>query len=145
MKKLISIAIIIGFTSCAAGLDLEFSTPPQPKESPYLPPVHLDFRKNGRCILTSLHMGSDSGPVDFQQLGNYTLQNDTIVVEFIWIRTILQMHPDVETIEDKDWRDLEPFTQVFTLNANRDTLCLISDSRVKMNSCYILYDSIQNQ
>lgn len=129
IKPILILLVSLGLVGCATRLDLKLVTPSVKGslKTPYLAPQHLKFMKNGRCIWKTQHPGSDSGPVDYETLGNYIQSNDTIYVEYIWGRSFGTIwRQSGYTIEDIDWEDIDKFSTIYLLNNTQDTVWRIS-------------------
>ena len=89
----------------------------------YRPPEKIRFKLNGTCIYTFTHPGSDSGPVDYQHKGNYSIEDNKIEITFTQMRSIGRISKSVgKTINDMDWKELNSYEKHFFYESNRDTI-----------------------
>lgn len=126
VERVFFIFLLLLVTSCGTQIRMAYNTPASTGMQGYLYPTHLEFMKNGRCIKTSGHDGSDSGSISYQHLGDYKQANDTIQVHFFWKHSKLNYHfPNDVSIEDTDWEDMEEYNATYVLI--NDTLWTIND------------------
>lgn len=114
------------FIGCGTRIKSSYKTPIRERTNSIediipIYPIDLDFKRNGRCIKTSRHNGSDSGPIKHQTLGNYTISNDSIIVTYIWNRSCLSRYD----IEERDWNDIDHYETIYRINKTQDTLEVI--------------------
>lgn len=121
MTKYFTISILLFFCSC--GIHSVYENP-----NGQLGTTRLEFKRNGKCTITSHSNGSDSGSITYQEIGKYRISNDTINVHYYLKRSKLDRNEG--TIEDVDWKDADEFNQTYLFTVNKDTISLISDSRI---------------
>lgn len=128
ISKFLYICFFLLCAGCGIRLNATYYIPEQQGGlyNIYMYPEYLEFKKNGRCILSIEMNGSDSGNVKHQSLGNYSFSNDTIYVEYIWERATLGRFE----MEDQDWMDMEePYKEAYLLNGAKDSVRVIKPNR----------------
>lgn len=121
MTKFYTIFIVLYLSSC--GIRSVYENP-----KGQLGTTRVEFKRNGKCIITSHSNGSDSGSITYQELGKYKISNDSISIHYYLKRSQLDRYEGA--IENKEWRDSEEFNQTYLITGSKDTIRLISDSRI---------------